>query len=224
MMLSEPRPEVSVVMENYLQAMYKLVERGVRVFPARLAEAMNVSAATVVGMLKRLTRQGMVTVAANKEVVLTAKGNEVAESVVRRHRLAERMLIEILGLEWYKAHHEAHRLEHAISPDVEAKLAKALSYPRTNPYGLPIPGYNDTLSPMKPLGQAQEGDVVTVRRVPEEDMRLLMFFDENNLKPGEELKVKELAPFKGTVTVLMNESEVVLGMEVAEKIMVSPGT
>ena len=222
MVLGEPKPEVSVVVENYLQAIYKLKERDERVFPTRLAEVMNVSVATVVGTLKRLSKQEMVEVGGDKEVNFTSKGRDMGESVVRRHRLAERMLTELLGVEWYRAHAEAHRLEHAISPYVETKLAKALGYPRTNPFGHPIPGYSNDLHspPMKALIQAQAGESTVVERVPEEDCRLLEFFDQSGIRPGAKLEVKELAPFKGTMTLLVDDQEVVLGTEVAERVLV----
>ena len=220
MMLGEPKPEVSVVTENYLQAIYKLGEREEAVSPTRLAEVMDVSVATAVGTVKRLTRQDMVEVASNKEVSLTVKGREVAESVVRRHRLAERMLIEMLGLEWYKAHREAHRLEHAISPDVERKMVEALGYPETNPYGQPIPGYCKSHQKIRPLADGAQGENVLVSQVPEEDIQLLTFFDEINVKPGAEILVKESAPYKGTVTIEVAGEEVVLGLEVARKIQV----
>ena len=222
MVLGEPKPEVSVVVENYLQAIYKLNERDERVFPTRLAEVMNVSVATVVGTLKRLSKQGMVEVGNDKEVNFTPKGRELGEAVVRRHRLAERMCTELLGVEWYMAHAEAHRLEHAISPYVETKLAEALGYPKTNPFGQSIPGYDDGLErpPIKALIQTGEGETTVVERVPEEDRRLLEFFERSGIKPGAEFMVKELAPFKGTITLLVGEEEVVLGTEVAEKVMV----
>lgn len=221
MMLGEPKPEVSAVTENYLQAIYKLGERKETVSPTRLAEVMDVSVATAVGTVKRLTKQDMVEVGSNKEVFLTSKGRDVAESVVRRHRLAERMLIEMLGLEWYKAHREAHRLEHAISPDVEQKLVEALGFPETNPYGLPIPGYSKTSQKMRPLADGREGESMKVSQVPEEDIQLLTYFDEINVKPGAEILVKESAPFKGTVTIEVNGAPVVLGLEVARKIQVA---
>ena len=222
MLLGEPKPEVSAVVENYLQAIYKLNEREERIFPTRLAEVMDVSVATVVGTLKRLTKQGMIEVGDNKEVKFTSKGNDLGEPVVRRHRLAERMLTELLGVEWHRAHTEAHRLEHAISPYVETKLAKALGYPKTNPFGHPIPGYSSDLNPppMKTLIQTRVGESTVVERVPEEDPRLLEFFDVSGLKPGAELSVQELAPFKGTITILLNEEAVVLGTEVAETVLV----
>ena len=222
MLLGEPKPEVSVVVENYLQAIYKLKERDERVFPTRLAEVMDVSVATVTGTLKRLTKQGMVEVGPDKEVGFTQKGGELGEAVVRRHRLAERLLTELLGVEWHRAHAEAHRLEHAISPYVETRLAEALGYPETNPFGSPIPGYSDNSRqpPMKPLSQAEEGEDTVVGRVPEEDYLLLEYFGTSGLKPGVPLKILERAPFKGTITLLLGEQEVVLGMDVADKVFV----
>ena len=168
-------------------------------FPTRLAEVMDVSVATVVGTLKRLSKQGMVEVATDKEVNFTARGREVGEAVVRRHRLAERMLTELLGVEWHLAHAEAHRLEHAISPYVETKLAAALGYPQTNPFGSPIPGYvNDLgLPPLKPLSQARDGEAMVVGRVPEEDAQLLEYFGKSGLKPGASLKIVERGPLQG---------------------------
>ena len=222
MLLGEPKPEVSVVVENYLQALYKLKERDERVTPTLLAEVMNVSVATVVGTLKRLVKQQLVETGKDKEIGLTPRGKELGEAVVRRHRLAERMLTELLGVEWYRAHSEAHRLEHAISPYVETRLAEALGYPKTNPFGQLIPGYSDDLNrpPVKPLIEAKEGESTTVERVPEEDLNLLKFFDGAGLKPGSMLTVQEMAPYKGTITLILEGEEVVLGTEVAQKVLV----
>ncbi|MBI4336956.1 MAG: metal-dependent transcriptional regulator [Chloroflexi bacterium] len=226
MYLGERRPEISTVVENYLQAVYKLQERGERVFLSRLADAVHVSAATVVGMLKRLAAQGLVQVTESKEITLTRRGTEIAESVVRRHRLAERMLVELLGIAWHRAHEEAHRFEHAISPHVEEKLAQVLGYPATCPFGNPIPGYGGQVSPpdTRPLSEATGGEEGTIERVPEEDQQLLEFFEANNLKPGVAVHVKEVAPYKGTVTLSIGGQDVVLGTQVAAAILVrAPG-
>jgi DtxR family Mn-dependent transcriptional regulator len=222
MLLGEPKPEISVVVENYLQAIYKLKERGERVFPTRLAEVMDVSVATVAGTLKRLGKQGMVQVDDSKEVHFTDRGSEVGESVVRRHRLAECMLTELLGVEWARAHVEAHRLEHAISPYVETKLAASLGYPTVNPFGAPIPGYSEGIDPpaVKPLSETGQGETSVVEQVPEEDPQLLEFFNDTGVKPGAEVEVREIAPYKGTVTLLVNGADVVLGTEVATMVMV----
>ena len=222
MLLGEPKPEVSVVVENYLQAIYKLKERGERVFSTRLAEVMDVSVATVAGTVKRLGKQGMIEVSDTKEIHFTERGGEVGESVVRRHRLAERMLTELLGVEWPRAHVEAHRLEHAISPYVETKLAASLGYPTTNPFGAPIPGYSEGVDrpAVKPLSEAGQGEATVVEQVPEEDQQLLEFFDEKGVKPGADVAVVEIAPYKGTITLLVNGVDVVLGTDVAASVMV----
>ena len=222
-LLGEPKPEFSLVVENYLQAIYKLSERGDRAFPTRLAEAMNVSVATTVGMVKRLVRQGLVKVGEDKEIFLIPKGRELAESVVRRHRLAERMLTDLLGVEWYKAHEEAHRFEHAISPQVEEKLAQRLGFPKTCPFGYPIPGcgLEPGAPPTRALSRAAPGEDVVIAQVPEEDAQLLEFFDSAGLRPGVAMKIKELAGYKGTITVVVNGRDVVLGTEVAARVLVT---
>ena len=112
-------------------------------------------------------------------------------------------------------------MEHAISPDVEIKLVEALGFPETNPYGLPIPGYSKTSKKSKPLADGREGETMKVSQVPEEDIQLLTYFDEINVRPGAEVVVKESAPFKGTVTIEVNGEPVVLGLEVARKIQVA---
>ena len=106
----------------------------------RLAERIGVSAPTMTETLKRMVGQGYVVVDNRKEISLTENGREVAESVVRRHRLSERWLTDVLGLDWAKAHQEACKLEHAISAEVEERLARMLEHPSTCPHGNPIPG------------------------------------------------------------------------------------
>lgn len=220
--LGEPRPEVSIVVENYLQAIYKLHERGEKVSPSRLAEALQVSIPTVVGTLQRLVKQGMVKVNDSRIIALTERGLGMAESVVRRHRLAECMLVELLKVEWHRAHEEAHRLEHAISPYVEERLAQVLGYPTRCPFGHPIPGYGEEEKtiPVYPLSEAREGDTVMVDRVPEEDQRLLRFFEESGIRPGAMLTLQEAANYKGTLTLRTGEKEVVLGIPIATLVLV----
>lgn len=222
--LGEPRPEVSIVVENYLQAIYKLQERGERISPSRLAEALQVSIPTVVGTLKRLVKQGLVKIDDSRVISLAARGIAMAESVVRRHRLAECLLVDMLQVEWHRAHEEAHRMEHAISPYLEERLAQALGYPKRCPFGHPIPGYGDTEKalPVHPLSKSTEGDTLVVDRVPEEDQRLLRFFEESGIRPEVVLTVKEAATYKGTLTLQVGQREVVLGIPVATLILVRP--
>ena len=222
-------PRLSMATENYLLSIFRLEEREVRVTLTQLAEhlktlpedeGMGTSLPSVGGMIRRMIREDLAQTAPNKDVLLTPRGLKSAESIVRRHRLAERMLVEILKVDWHKAHREAHRLEHAISLDVEERMAQALNYPKTNPYGKPIPGYCDSLPSDRSLSNALEGEDAFIEQVPEDDMRLLKFFDDNGIRPGAKVKIKELAPYKGTVSICLDDNEVILGFEIADKIKI----
>src|SRR6516165_8339881 len=126
-------------LEEYLEAIHELEEEGTQVIQARLAERVGHSAPAVSEMIRRLKAEGYLTVE-DRAVRLTPVGRERAESVVRKHRLAERLLTDIIGLPWHKAHVEAGRWEHVISDEVEARLIELLGNPQTCPHGNPIPG------------------------------------------------------------------------------------
>ena len=132
--------KVTHALEDYLKAIYQLSEESQPVIAARIADETGVSPSTIFATLRRLASEGYVTINRRKEIHLTNEGKKVAENIVRRHFLTERFLTDLLGLDWVKAHQEAHRLEHAISQEVEERLAKLLSYPTTCPHGNPIPG------------------------------------------------------------------------------------
>src|SRR5262249_32986164 len=126
--------------QDYLASIYDLISSGKPVIGARLAKHMGISAPAVTESIHRLTRGGYVKVGPGKTLILTPKGREIAEVMARRHRLLERWLTDSLGLNWTDAHEEAHRLEHALSPRVEERLAEMLGMPSTCPHGNPIPG------------------------------------------------------------------------------------
>src|SRR5688500_12271517 len=127
--------------EEYLEAIHELEEEGVAVIQARLAERLGYAPPSISAMIRRLKREGYLAVEA-RAIRLTDKGRRRAASVVRKHRLAERLLTDIIGLEWHKIHREAGRWEHVISDDVEARLVEILGHPTTCPHGNPIPGTN----------------------------------------------------------------------------------
>ena len=163
--------------------------------------------------------------APNNEIVLTARGRRLAESMVRRHRLAERMVVDILGLDLDMAHIEAHRLEHAISSDLEERIRERLQDPKTCPFGHPIPGSGYVAAKDSvPLSTSGPGQAVAIDRVPEDDQALLEYFVETGLLPGKVVEVLESAAFRGVIKLLCDKSEVVLGYEVAERIWVRPTT
>ena len=225
-----PQPRLSMVAENYLLSIFQLEEQGIRVTSTKLAEqlkrlpvgeGLGTSLPSVGGMLRRMVREGLLETAPNKDVVLTAEGRRSAESMVRRHRLAERMVVDLLGLELHKAHVEAHRLEHAISPEVADKIDARLGTPTTCPFGHPIPGSGYVAAKgATALSTAPQGQRLFVDRVPEDDQALLEYFVTNRLIPGEPVVVVEAAPYRGVITLDCGDNQVVVGYEVAERIWV----
>ena len=199
---------LSPVAENYLLALYSLREEGVRTTPAKLAEyiarmppteGLGTSFPSVMGMLRRLAREGLVAVGPDKAVSLTASGEALAEGVVRRHRVAERLVVDVLGLEFHRAHLEAHRLEHALSPELERRIWERLGRPTTCPFGYPIPRSGYTFPPGERLtmDKAQAGVSYTVDRLPKEDPDLLKYLAERGVIPGAAIQVTERAPYRG---------------------------
>src|SRR4249919_2686438 len=154
--------------EEYLETILELEEEGITPIRARLVERLKVSAPAVSEQVNRLVGGGYTQLMDDRSLRLTKKGRDLATSVVRRHRLAERLLVDVIGLEWEKVHREADRWEHAISADVEAKLVLLLGDPATCPHGNPIPGSTHKVEGgvSTPLSQSAPGPVV-VRRISE---------------------------------------------------------
>lgn len=208
--------------EEYLESIYKLHARGVRVIAARLAEDLGVAAPSVTEMLRRLTNEGFIVTGRDREVVLTDAGREAAEVLIRRHRLSERLLTDILGMPWSQAHDEACKFEHVISPAVEASLARALDYPTTCPHGNPIPGAPGDAEPLVRLSQMAGGSRGTLRCVEAEDEALLAYVEELGLVPGAVLEVVGYAPLDGPVELLIGSRRVFVGLAAAERLLVRP--
>jgi DtxR family transcriptional regulator, Mn-dependent transcriptional regulator len=210
--------------QDYLAAIYDLGSTDKPVISARLAKHMTVSAPAVTEAIQRMTRGGYVKVGRGKELTLTPKGREIAEVMARRHRLLERWLTDTLGLDWTEAHDEAHRLEHAISPRVEDRLAELLGMPSTCPHGNPIPGMAkpSRVEPF-PLSHAKPGATVIVERITEEaeaDRKLLEHLWRQDIRPGRELIITEVAPWAGTITAAGEGHSITLGLPAAAKIWV----
>lgn len=225
-------PRLSMAAENYLLSIYRLEEQNVRVTLTVLAdhlktlpsdEGLGTSLPSVGGMIRRLSREGLVETTSNKEVVLTTKGRKPAESIVRRHRLAECLVVDLLGIDLHLAHIEAHRLEHAISEYLEEKIVKALNDPSTCPFGHPIPGssYKPNKN-TKTLDKAIQGEELVIASVPEDDHALLKYFVEQNLVPGREVDVKEAAKTRGVITLNGGDGDMVFSYDIATLIRVSP--
>ena len=221
---------LTMAMENYLLSIIHLEEQGVPVTPVGLAsqlkrlprgEGLGTSLPSVGGMLKRMAKEKLVNSLGGKHVVLTTKGRASAEGMIRRHRLAECMVVDLLGLELHKAHEEAHRLEHAISPDLEEKIADKLNHPKTCPFGHPIPGGGAINSTdLTRLSKVAEGSEFTIDRIPEDDQSLLFYLVDKHVIPGSIVVITELAIYRGIVKMLCEGNEVSIGKDVAELIFV----
>ena len=211
--------------QDYLAAIYDLQTSAKPVIGARLARHMKLAPPTVTEALRRMRREGYVRLTSKHEIRLTPKGLSIAETMARRHRLIERWLTDVLGLDWAGAHDEAHRLEHAISPVVEEKLATLLGMPSTCPHGNPIPGMVPALPPHEhvSLAEAKVGQMLAIDRITEEgeaDRQLLKFLWDNGVRPGVGLTVTEVAPYAGTVSFRIDGHLVTIGLVAAAKIWV----
>lgn len=217
-----PKQVQNVAVDDYLTAIYRMShDEGQDVIAVRIADRLGVTPPSVAGMLKRLIRDGLVYQDAKKRIHLTSEGLRRAERMVRRHRLAECLLTQVLGVEWWRAYEEAHLLEHGISDVTEPALYEALNRPTRSPFGYPIPGASPNVELSRTtLADLREGESATIERVFEEDEELLRFFYEEGILPGETITLASVAPYRGTVTARVNGRDIVLGTEVAKKIWV----
>ena len=226
-------------MEEYLEALFKLSRGKETLTPTRLAEYLGVTPPTVLDMLRRMESEGLVRYTdahktgrgrhegrARRSIHLTAKGNRAATTLVRRHRLSERFLTDVLGLDWESAHREACKLEHVLSPEVEEKLAEMLGNPETCPHGYPIPDENGHIKEdeeIKPLCDFSENEKGCIARVDENEPQLLQYLASLGLLPDVDIEVKEVAPFGGPLLVKIGDTQYALGREVASKIYTKKG-
>ena len=188
--------------EEYCECIFELREDSVDVIQARIADRLRVSRPSVSEMIRRMTDEGLVALDGT-QVVLTEKGEELAVQVVRRHRLAERFLTDILGLSWALAHREAGKWEHVMSTEVEQAMERVLGNPTTCPHGNPIPGTAYVAPNAVRLNKIGEGSTFTVSRVPEElefTSGMLDFLEKWNLLPGHSGTVTDIAR-DGSMTV-----------------------
>lgn len=203
--------------EEYLEAVYRLEREGPGATTSGLASALGVAPASVSGMLKKLAKDGFVEHVARGEIRLTQKGLEVGVRVLRRHRLAERLLTDVLGMPWDQVHDEACMLEHAISANVEARLLDLLKDPATCPHGQPIPPADLSVPSRagEPLAQAPEGMRGRIESVTEEFPEILRYLGEIGLRPGASIELVHKAPLGGPLTVEVNGSRHAISLELA---------
>lgn len=207
--------------EEYCEAIWELREDDIDVIQARIAERLEVSRPAVSEMIRKMEGEGLITIGTT--ISLTSKGLSLAEQVVRRHRLAERFLTDILGLSWADAHQEAGKWEHVISESVELAMDRVLGEPTTCPHGNPIPGADYQPPHTVPLAEVKVGSSFTINRIPEElefSPGLLEFLEQNSLVPGSSGVVKAVSP-DGTATVEVQGRSIGIGAFATQRILVA---
>jgi DtxR family Mn-dependent transcriptional regulator len=220
--------EPTEVIARYLEAIHYMQAEGESVRSARLADWLGVSRPTVTVALRRMTRDGMIRLNSRKEIELTDQGAQAAAAIVRRHRIMERWLTDVLGLDWVAADEEAARLEHAVSDLVESRLWDSLGRPTSCPHGNPIPGYAQVNPEEVRLSGLQPGATAMVSRISEvaerEAPMLLRYLLERRLVPGTRLEVLGVDPVGRTLRLRVARRDVTLSHETAAKIWVAPPT
>ena len=208
--------------EEYLEAIHELEEEGTVVIQARLAERLGHSAPSVSETIRRLKADGYLDVSEDRALLLTSKGRARAESVVRKHRLAERLLTDVIGLPWHKTHEEACRWEHVISDEVEARLVELLGNPTTCPHGNPIPGNEPPPRDLVQLADMEPGARVRLELVTEQveiDLEALTYLSENGFTPGVGGTIRAKAP-DGTLTLELDDGSIALGPALSQQLYV----
>jgi DtxR family transcriptional regulator, Mn-dependent transcriptional regulator len=208
----------SEAVENYAKAIYSLQHRsGEPVATNDLADRLQVTAASVSGMIKKLAELGLAEHVPYRGVQLTAAGEQVALEVLRHHRLLELYLAEQLGVPWDRVHEEAEALEHVISEDLEARIAAKLGNPTRDPHGDPIPDaklHIDECS-TRSLADLEPGDRGRFVRVSDSEPEMLRYLSERGITLGDALEVLDRQPFDGPITVRCGTAQQVLGGSLA---------
>jgi DtxR family Mn-dependent transcriptional regulator len=211
---------------DYLEALYELEEEGFPMVQAEIARWMGVSRPSVSEHVKRLVGDGLLT-ADGRTLGFTRSGREMAIALVRRHRLAEHLLIDVIGLPWHQAHQEAEVWERVISAQVEARLVEILGDPGACPHGNPIPGssHEVDVTRLTALKDVQPGSTVTLRRLTEDlelELAVMRFLEESGLMPGAEIVVDGIGP-DGSMSLSVAGRSAALGAELADNLWVDAG-
>ncbi len=213
---------LSQAVEDYIKAIYRVRQRGETASTSDIARALNVSAASVTNMTKRLAQMGLTEYEPYQGVRLTDTGNKVALEIIRHHRLLELYLRNVMGYPWDKVHEEAELLEHHISEEFEQKIDEMLGHPTHDPHGDPIPTREGEIAEhnTNPLAAVEAGLHVVVERVSDEDPALLNHLESLGLLPGATLEIVGKEPFEGPLKIRVGDREHMLGYRIASQIFV----
>ena len=210
---------------DYLRTVHDLLEQGTPVGNAAIARALNVRPASVTGMMNRLVRDGLISRKEDRRLRLTAKGRRMAQVSIRRHRLIETWLTRALDMDWATAHEEAHRIEHAVSPSLEAAIAKHLGHPSHDPHGAPIPDAAGRVTEEEatPLESLEDGEDGTVVRLSDRHAGKLAYWSSLGLTLGASVRRTGAAQFGGPVKLAVQGKTVLVGEEALHGVWVRRG-
>lgn len=214
----------NVSKEDYLSVIYKSADDKGEIKANQIAESLNISAAAVTDMLRKLSKDGYVNYKRYKGTKLTKSGEDYARSMVRRHRIWELFLHQIVGLPWDKVHNEAHNLEHSASDELINKMEEMLDFPEYDPHGDPIPDKNGKLPKTKsgvPLNSIEPGNKVKVNRVHDFDSGFLQYISKIGIELNKEITVIESLEFDNSILVKIDKKETNLSSTVAANIFVT---
>jgi DtxR family Mn-dependent transcriptional regulator len=209
--------------EDYLKAIYLLRERGGAATTTAIAADLEVTPASVTGMIKKLAELKLVRHAPYQGVELTRSGEKIALEMVRHHRLLELFLMEALGYTWDEVHAEAHALEHVISEEFEERMAARLGFPTIDPHGDPIPAKDGTIAAVKEraLLAMQPGEAAQITHLNDANSEMLRYAASLGLTPNTRLTLIDMEPFGGSLRVKIGRTEKSIGRELAAQIFVS---
>lgn len=204
-----------------LKAIYRLSRSGAEVSTGALAEALGLTAGTVTATVKRMAEQGLVDYRRYRGVALTKDGDRAAVAAIRRHRIVERFLADMLGYPWNEADRHAMAFEHDLPDEVEERLFTALDRPETCPHGFPIPGREAAVIPITPpLYDLEPGDRAIVAVPGSTEPDVVAFLDTLGLRPGVEVEVREKHPFDGPLVLVVDGETRTVGQRIAQHIYV----
>jgi len=211
--------------EDYLEAIYELQEEGERVVQARIARRLGVTRASVSEQVARLQKMRLVD-SKSRAISLTPHGFAVAEDAVRKHRLAERFLTDVLKMPWHLAHKEANKFQSGITAEIEGRMLSVLGEPATCPHGNPIPGSGAVIDPnLQALKEFVQGDTVELVRLLEDvelDADAMRYFEEHALMPGARITIVDVGP-DGTMSLAVGDTKSSLGPKLTDNLWVRPG-
>jgi DtxR family transcriptional regulator, Mn-dependent transcriptional regulator len=212
----------SMAVEDYLKTIHSLTKREEPASTSAIADRLGIAAGSVTGMVKRLAEQGLVEHVPYYGARLTSKGEREAVRLIRRHRLLELFLVQVLGYTWDRVHDEAERLEHAATDELIDRIAAVLGEPSIDPHGAPIPkNQGEFIEPTYPtMDEMSVGEKAVLRRVQDEDPAALRYLAQLELVPGAEVELLERAPFNGPLRVQVAGHERFVGAELASSLEV----